>query len=35
NVGREDPSMDGVTADADAERAGREEEGGQASLGDF
>ncbi|WP_435117373.1 ATP-dependent DNA helicase [Halolamina sp. C58] len=35
NVGREDPSMDGVTADAEAERAGREEEGGQASLGDF
>jgi len=35
NVGREEPSMDGVTADADAERAGREEEGGQASLGDF
>ena len=35
NVGREDPSMEGVTADAEAERAGREEEGGQASLGDF
>jgi len=35
NVGREDPSMDGVTADADAKRAGREEEAGQASLGDF
>ncbi|QKY21272.1 ATP-dependent DNA helicase [Halolamina sp. CBA1230] len=35
NVGREDPSMDGVTADADAERVGREEDGGQASLGDF
>ncbi|NHX35385.1 MULTISPECIES: ATP-dependent DNA helicase [Halolamina] len=35
NVGREDPSMEGVTADADAKRAGREEEEGQASLGDF
>ncbi|MFW5934927.1 MAG: helix-hairpin-helix domain-containing protein, partial [Halolamina sp.] len=35
NVGREDPSMDGVTADADAKRAGREEADGQASLGDF
>ncbi|WP_049979679.1 ATP-dependent DNA helicase [Halolamina rubra] len=35
NVGREDPSMDGVSADADAKRAGREEEDGQASLGDF
>jgi len=35
NVGREDPSMEGVNADADAKRAGREEEQGQASLGDF
>ncbi|MBP1985845.1 ATP-dependent DNA helicase [Halolamina salifodinae] len=35
NVGREDPSMEGVVADSDAKRAGREEAGGQASLGDF
>ncbi|GAB7094415.1 ATP-dependent DNA helicase [Halolamina litorea] len=35
NVGREDPSMEGVVADGDAKRAGREEAGGQASLGDF
>jgi helicase len=35
NVGREDPSMEGIVADSDAKRAGREEAGGQASLGDF
>ena len=35
NVGREDPSMDGVDADPDAKRAGMEDEDGQASLGDF
>ncbi|MEF8801035.1 MAG: ATP-dependent DNA helicase [Halolamina sp.] len=39
NVGREDPSMDGVSADAETSRAVREadadETDGQASLGDF
>jgi helicase len=39
NVGREDPSMDGVSADAATSRAVREadadESDGQASLGDF
>jgi helicase len=36
NVGREDPSMDDVSADADARRAARDDDGdGQASLGDF
>lgn len=35
NVGREDPSMEEVTADADARRAARDDGDGQASLGDF
>jgi helicase len=39
NVGREDPSMEGVTEDGDARRAAASAEAddgdGQASLGDF